>query len=153
LAAEPDTKIGTAVTDISERVSILVREEIELAKAEVSEKVNRLIRGTVIAVCAGFFALMAVVFLLHGLSWLGAVELWDGVEIYWGFLIVAGMLLILGGIAGWLATKAFKAGSPPTPEMAIDEAKKIKETVTGDEPPPAPAGLAAPADRGGPPAA
>jgi hypothetical protein len=135
-----DNNIGTAVTDISERISVLVREEIELAKAEVSEKVNRLVRGTIIAVAAGTFVATALMFVLHGLAWLGAVELFDGVEIYWGFLIVAAVLFVLGGIAGWIATRAFKSSAPPTPDMAIDEAKKIKETVTGDEPAPAPVG-------------
>ena len=140
MAADDDNRIGTAVTDISERISVLVREEIELAKAEVTEKVNRLIRGAIIAVAAGTFIATALLFVLHGLAWLGAVELFDGVEIYWGFLIVAAVLLIVGGIAGWLATRAFKSGAPPTPDMAIDEARRIKETVAGDEPAPAPVG-------------
>jgi hypothetical protein len=140
LAAEPDNNIGNAVSDISERISVLVREEIELAKAEVSQKVNRLIRGTVIAIAAGTFIGTALLFVLHGLSWLGAVELFDGVEIYWGFLIVAAVLFVLGGIAGWIATRAFKSSAPPTPDMAIDEAKRIRETVTGEEPAPLPAG-------------
>jgi uncharacterized membrane protein YqjE len=150
LAADENNKLGTAVTDISERISVLVREEIELAKAEITQKVNRLIRGTIIAVAAGVFISTALLFALHGLSWLGAVELFDGVEIYWGFFIVAAVLLILGGIAGWVATRAFKSSTPPTPDMAIEEAKLIKETVAGDEPPP-PAGLGVPADLGGKP--
>jgi hypothetical protein len=38
------------------------------------------------------------------------------------------MLFILGGLAGYLATRFFKAGQPPVPAMAIDEAQKIKRT-------------------------
>ena len=34
------------------------------------------------------------------------------------------------GIAGFLGLRWIKKGSPPTPDMAIDEAKRIKETVT-----------------------
>ena len=37
-----DRSVGELVLDISEQASTLVREEIELAKAEVSEKVNKL---------------------------------------------------------------------------------------------------------------
>jgi len=36
---------------------------------------------------------------------------------------------VLGGLAGWLAAKLFRSGSPPTPDLAIDEAKRIRETV------------------------
>ncbi len=40
--------IATALTDVSERVAVLVREEVELAKAEVTEKASRLARGAVV---------------------------------------------------------------------------------------------------------
>jgi hypothetical protein len=50
-------------------------------------------------------------------------------EFFWGFFVVAGLLFLLGGIAGYLAAKFFKDSSPPVPEMAIDEAGKIKRTL------------------------
>ena len=37
---------------------------------------------------------------------------------------------VLGGLAGFLAYRAFKSGAPPTPDMAIEEAKRIRETVS-----------------------
>ena len=43
--------------------------------------------------------------------------------------MVAAALLVLGGLAGFLAARALRAGSPPTPHLAIEEAKKIRETV------------------------
>src|SRR5262249_59584628 len=58
--------IGTAITDVSERVTLLVREEIELAKAEVEEKVSKLIRGAVVGVAAGIFVVTALLFALVG---------------------------------------------------------------------------------------
>ena len=39
------------------------------------------------------------------------------------------ILLLLGALAGVLACRAVRKGSPPVPTMAIDEAKKIRETV------------------------
>ena len=36
------------------------------------------------------------------------------------------MLFLLGGLAGFLAARFFKKGSPPTPQMAIEEAQLIK---------------------------
>ena len=48
---------------------------------------------------------------------------------FWGFFVVAGLLFLLGGLAGYLAAKFFKESTPPVPEMAIDEAGKIKRTL------------------------
>jgi uncharacterized membrane protein YqjE len=121
--------IAASVQEISDRATAIIREEIELAKAEVQQKVTRLIRGAVIATAAGIFIGTALLFVLHGLSWLAWFELFGPSEYFWGFFLVAGVLLILGGLAGWLAAKLFRSGSPPTPDLAIDEAKRIRETV------------------------
>jgi uncharacterized membrane protein YqjE len=121
--------IAAAVQEISDRSTRIIREEIELAKAEVQEKVNRLIRGAVIATAAGIFIGTALLFVLHGAAWLAWFELFGPGEFFWGFFVVAGILFVLGGLAGWLAAKLFRSGSPPTPDMAIDEAKRIRETV------------------------
>jgi hypothetical protein len=43
---------------------------------------------------------------------------------------MAVILLVLGALAGLLAAKAVKKGSPPMPSMAIEEAQKIKQTVS-----------------------
>ena len=47
---------------------------------------------------------------------------------------MAAVLLLLGALAGYIAARAFKSGAPPTPQMAIDEAKLIKETVQSSHP-------------------
>jgi uncharacterized membrane protein YqjE len=123
--------IAQAIQDVSERAQVLIREEIELAKAEVIEKVTTLAKGAAVGVAAGVFALFA----LHGLAWLAWWAIpFSGPTYFWGFFIVAAVLLLLGGLAGFLAARAFKRGSPPKPEMAIDEAKLIRETVTAEHP-------------------
>jgi tetrahydromethanopterin S-methyltransferase subunit G len=121
--------IAAAVQEISDRSTTIIREEIELAKAEVQQKVNKLIRGVVIGTAAGIFIGTALLFVLHGAAWLTWFELFGPGEFFWGFFVVAGVLFVLGGLAGWLAAKLFRSGSPPTPDLAIDEAKRIRETV------------------------
>ena len=130
-----NTNIAQAIQEVSERAQILVREEIELAKAEVSAKVSQLVRGAAVGAAAGVFVVVALLFLLHGFAWLAyyALPVPDG-TFFWGFFLVAGILFLLGAIAGFVASRAFKRGSPPKPEMAIDEAKRIRETVTSDRP-------------------
>ena len=130
-----NTKIAQAIQEVSERAQILVREEIELAKAEVTAKISQLVKGAAVGAAAGIFAIVGLLFLLHGFAWLAyyALPVPDG-TFFWGFFLVAGILFLLGAIAGFMASRAFKRGSPPKPEMAIDEAKRIRETVTSDRP-------------------
>jgi uncharacterized small protein (DUF1192 family) len=124
--------LATAIAEVSERASILVHEEIELAKAEMSQKATRLAKGAVVAVVAGVFVVTALFFALLGLAWLLYFELPIGNQFtfFWGFFAMAVILLMLGALAGAIAAKAVKAGSPPTPSMALEEARKIRETVS-----------------------
>jgi uncharacterized membrane protein YqjE len=131
LAAEsPTHDLSQTVQDISERMSKLVREEIELAKAEVTEKVTKLLKGIVVGVFAGIFVVTGLLFFLHGLAWFAWWALPVGDQSYfWGYFFVAGLLFVLGGVGGFLAARFVKIGSPPVPKMAIHEAGKIKRTL------------------------
>ena len=124
-----------AIQEVSEKAQILVREEIELAKAEVTEKVTRLGKGAAVAAAAGIFVGAAMVMILFGLAWLDywAIPFPDG-QYFWGFFTVAAILLLLAALAGYIAYRALQAGSPPAPKMAIEEAKLIKETVQAEHP-------------------
>ena len=127
--------IAQAIQEVSDRAQILVREEIELAKAEVTEKLTVLIRGAVVGIVAGVFALVGLLFLLHGFAWLSYYLLPTATNtVFWGYFLVAGVLVLLGGLGGFLAARAFKRGSPPTPQLAIEEAKRIQETVKSEHP-------------------
>ena len=129
---QPDDgpQIAAAVQEISERASLLVREEIELAKAEIAEKVSKLVRGAVVGTAAGVFGVFGLSILLNGFAWLLFSLFFD--DVYWGFFIVAGVLFVLAGLSALLAIRWFKGGSPPTPDMAIDEAQRIRATITGE---------------------
>ena len=126
--------ISQAIQEVSDRATLLVREESELAKAEVTEKVTKLIKGAVVGIAAGIFIVFALIYLLHGFAWLTWYELFPDQQYFWGFFVVAAVLLLLGALAGYIAARAMKSGAPPTPVMAIDEAKLIKETVQSKHP-------------------
>ena len=126
--------IAQGIQEISDRATLLVREEIELAKAEVTEKVTKLIKGAVVGIAAGIFAVFGLVYLLHGFAWLAWYELFPDNQFFWGFFVVAAVLFLVGALAGYIAARAMKSGAPPTPVMAIDEAKRIKETGQSSHP-------------------
>ena len=126
----PTHELSQTVQEISERAALLVHEEIELAKAEITEKITKLLKGIVVGVSAGIFVVVGLLFLLHGFAWLAWFVLPVGTgAVFWGFFVVAGVLFLLGGLAGYLAARFLRESSPPTPTMAIDEAGKIKRTL------------------------
>ena len=123
--------IATAITEVSERATLLVREEIELAKAEITEKATKLVKGAIVGVAAGVFFLMALIFVLVGCAWLLYFYLpGNNYTYFWGFFAMAAILVVLGVLAGLIAGKAVKRGAPPVPSMAIEEARKIREAVS-----------------------
>jgi hypothetical protein len=126
--------LAQAIQDVSERAQVLVREEIELAKAEITEKATKLGKGAGVA-AAGLFVIGALIMLLFGFAWLAywAIPFPNG-QFFWGFFTVAAILLLLAALAGYIAYRALKAGSPPAPRMAIEEARRIKETVSAEHP-------------------
>ncbi len=128
------SELGQAIQEVTEKLSLLFREEIELAKTEMTEKVTKLIKGAVVGIVAGIFAVFGLIYLGHAASW----AIWEtigGTDNFWiGFLIVAVILFILGALAGFIASRLVKRGAPPTPKMAIEEAQLIKETVTTSHP-------------------
>jgi len=123
--------VGELVIDISEKTSYLIREEIELAKAEVTEKVTKLIQGSVVAIAAGVFVLMALAMLMHGIAWL-LNDLFFSDHVWIGFMIEALFWLIVAAGAGLFAYRQFQAGSPPTPDLAIEEAKRVREAFEAE---------------------
>jgi len=118
-----DKSLGDVVAEVSEKASLLVREEIELAKAEVKDKLSKLTKGAVVGAAAGVFAIFGVTMLFHTIAWVLA-DLFDNVWIGYGIVTLA--LFVLAAIAGLLAARLFKRGSPPTPELAIEEAKRTR---------------------------
>lgn len=123
-----DRSLADLVVTVSENASTLVREEIELAKAEVSEKVGKILRGSAIGVAAGVFAFLALILIMHGIAWVLAEELFDG-KAWPGFFIEAAIFLLVAALAGFLASKSLKQGALPVPEQAIEEAKLTKEML------------------------
>jgi uncharacterized small protein (DUF1192 family) len=123
---QPDSNLAEVVTEVSERMSLLVREEIELARAEVRQKVTSIARGAAAVAAGAVFGVFALVFLLLTAAW-GLNSLIG--SLWLGFLIVLGVLSLATVGAFLFAWRKFKVGAP-APTMALDEAKKIRATVS-----------------------
>jgi uncharacterized membrane protein YqjE len=125
-----EKSVGEIVSEVSEKASQLVREEIALAKAEVTQKVSRLGRGIGVGLAAGIFLGFAFSLFFHAVAWFFA-DLYDNgtTGIWEGFLTSFAILLLLAALAGYLAFRWIKGGSPPTPDLAIEEAKRTREEL------------------------
>jgi hypothetical protein len=126
-----DKSIAELVFDVSEKASSLIREEIELAKTEVTEKVGKILRGSAVGAAAGVFAFLALILIMEGFAWLLNEEVFDG-KAWPGFFIEAAIFLLIAAAAGLFAYRSVQAGAPPVPTQAIEEAKRTKEMLEGD---------------------
>ncbi len=130
---EPEHRsVAELVFDVTENASTLIREEIELAKAEISEKLGKILRGSVVGVAAGVFAFLALILVMEGIAWLLNEEVFDG-KAWPGFFVEAAIFLLVAAGAGYFAYRSVSAGAPPTPDQAIEEAKLTKEMLEKEE--------------------
>lgn len=132
--ADPTTdqqNLAAAIGEVSERVSLLVREEIELAKTEMTAKLTKIAKGIGVGLAAGLFLVLALLYGLNGFAWLLWTILPTGSSpnFYWGYFALALILIVLGVLAGYIAFRVLRTSSAPAPTMAIDEARKIRETI------------------------
>ena len=121
-----DKNLGEIVSEVSEKASLLVRQEIDLAKAEITQKVGKLTRGAAVGAAAGVFLIFGITMFFHTLAWF-LFDIFDFNAIWYGFAIVTGLLFLLAILAAFVAYRLFKKGAPPTPDLAIEEAKLIRE--------------------------
>jgi uncharacterized membrane protein YgcG len=133
---QPDN-FAAAITEVSERITALVHDEIELAKAEMTAKATSLAHGAIAVAAGAVFGVFVIVFFLVTLALVFSDLLVSGFGAVWsGFAIVLAVLFVMMVGAFLFAWRKFRVGAP-TPTMAIDEAKKIRETVAtppGTEP-------------------
>ena len=115
-----------AVTEVTERVTVLVREEIELAKAEVTVKATSIARGAAAVAAGAVFGVFALIFGLATAAW--AINQATGL-LWPGFATIFVLLVVMAVGAFLFAWRKLRVG-PPTPKMAIDQAKMIRETVS-----------------------
>jgi hypothetical protein len=125
---QDERSVGELVFDVAEKGSSLVREEIDLSKAEIAEKVGKILRGSVVGIAAGTFAFLALILIMEGVAWLLAEEVFDG-NAWPGFFVEAALFLLIAAAAGFFAYRSVQAGAPPLPEQAIEEAKLTKATL------------------------
>jgi hypothetical protein len=120
--------VGWAAKEIVDRARSIAQLEIELALIEVKRKLVRIAVGTGLGAGAAVIALFAVGFLTAG----AAAALALAVPVWAALLIVGGALLGITALLGVLALRSLRAGTPPVPKEAIEEARLTTEVLRHD---------------------
>ena len=112
--------VGELLKQLSEETTTLVRKELELAKAEMSEKGKRAGVGAGMFGGAGVSALLALIFL----SLAGVAALDTAMPTWLAALIVGVVWAVVGGVLALQGKSKVQDAVPPAPEQAIDSTKE-----------------------------
>jgi hypothetical protein len=122
-----EKSLGEIVEDIRAKTQLLIKEEIELAKTEMAIKAKKLGIGAGMATVALLTLFYFSIFLFVGIALLLNDVL--GVKEWVGFMIMAIFFLITTALLVVIGVRLIKRGSPPTPDMAIEEAKATRAAI------------------------
>jgi MFS family permease len=118
-----DRPIGDLVRQLSDQTTTLVRQEIELAKAEMTAKGKQVGMGAGAFGGAGLFGLYAVGAITACLI----LALSTAVAGWLAALIVGVVYAAIAGVLALIGKKKTQAGAPPVPERAISSTKEDVE--------------------------
>lgn len=120
-----DVPAGELVKQLSEQVSVLVRDELKLARLEMGRKGKQAGLGVGMLSASGIVALYAVGCLLACaiIAISGAVTAWLAA------LIVGAALLLVSGLAAVLGKGRLQKATPPVPEQAVGSVKADVEEI------------------------
>ena len=116
---------GELVTRLSEQMSTLVRDELALARAEMTEKGKRAGTGAGLLGGGGVLALYGVAGLITT-AILGLSEVWAP---WLAALVVSVVVFAVAGVLAVVGRAEVKRAAPPLPEKAKENVQADVETV------------------------
>ena len=120
--------LGALVHRLSEQVPQLVRSEMRLAQAELSEKGKRAGVGAGMFTAAGLLAFFgAAALVATAIAALALV-----LPVWASALVVAGVLLAAAGVAALLGRAKVREATPPRPELAMDGVRRDLAVMKGE---------------------
>jgi hypothetical protein len=120
-----DRSAGELVKQLSEQVSVLVRDELKLAQVEMTRKGKQAGLGAGLLGGGGVVGLYALGCLIAC-----AVLAISGVLAAWlAALIVGAALLAVAGVAALLGKGRLQKAVPPVPEQTVDSVKTDVEEI------------------------
>jgi hypothetical protein len=128
-ATSPDisnASVGELVGHVAQDLSTLMRQELELAKAEVKQEVTKTAKGAGMLGGAGFAGYMVLLFASIA-AWWGLANLMDQ---GWAALIVTGIWAVIAAVLFAVGRARLKQVNPK-PEQTVETVKEIPATIKG----------------------
>jgi hypothetical protein len=118
--------VGELITDVSRDLSTLMRQELELAKAEMKAEVTKTGKAAGMLGGAGFAGYMVLLFLSIALWW----GLANVIDQGWAAFIVALIWAVIGGVLFVTGRSTLRTVNPK-PERTVDTVKQVPEALKG----------------------
>jgi Putative Actinobacterial Holin-X, holin superfamily III len=125
----PDSRasVGELFSEVAEDLSTLMRQEVELAKAELRQSATRAGKGAGLLAGAGVSGHMVLLFASVAAWW----GLGDAIGHGWSALIVAAIWLVIAAALGLMGRREISA--VPGITQTTQTVKKIPDAVRGNE--------------------
>jgi hypothetical protein len=118
--------LGTLISEISQDLSTLMRQEVELAKAELTAEVTKTGKAAGMLGGAGFAGYMVLLFLSLALWW-GLANTMDPA---WAALIVAAVWAAIGAVLFMTGRDKLRTVRPK-PERTVETVKRVPGALKG----------------------
>jgi hypothetical protein len=121
-----ESSVGQLIGEVTSDLSTLLRQELELAKAEVKQEVTKSGKAVGMLGGAGFAGYMVALFLSIALWWGLANVMDEG----WAALIVAALWAVIAAVLASVGRKRLRAVNPK-PERTIQTIKEVPDALKG----------------------
>ena len=121
-----DSSVGQLISEVTSDLSKLMRQELELAKAEVKHEATKSGKALGMLGGAGFAGYMVALFVSIALWWALANVMDEG----WAALIVAVLWAVIGAVLATVGRKRLRAVNPK-PERTIQTLKEVPDALKG----------------------
>jgi Flp pilus assembly protein TadB len=120
---QAEKSVSALVKQGTEQISQLVRQEMQLAQAELAHKGRRAGIG------GGLFGAAALAAVFGAAALVVTVIAALPLSVWAASLVVAGALLVLAGVLGLLGRRQLSRAAPPVPGKAVESVKDDLETI------------------------
>jgi len=121
-----NTSVGEIMGQVAQDLSLLMRQELDLAKAEVKQEITKSGKAAGLLGGAGFAGYMVLLF--------GSIAAWWGLanvmDQGWAALIVTGVWAVVGALLFAVGRGRMKQVNPK-PELTVETVKELPDTLRG----------------------
>jgi hypothetical protein len=121
-----DTSVGQLIGEVANDLSTLMRQELDLAKAEIKAEATKSGKAAGMLGAAGFAGYMVALFLSIALWW----ALANGMDEGWAALVVAALWAAVGAVLALVGRNRLRAISPK-PARTVQTLKEVPDALKG----------------------